>query len=224
LPTGSSESVFVTIRSAMFGVAVGVKVDVAVGVLVGVAVFVGVGVIVGVLVAVGVNVAVGVDVFVGVAVAVFVGVNVGVAVCVAVAVGVFVAVGVAVLVNVGVTVGVFVLVGVAVGARTVVSSLAVLFVSKYSTIRLFGSTTAVFVNVSRIALVRWPVIVMSAKAPAPVPNDPRSQSSVPPVIGPTIAQLPRLVVKPTKVKFAGGLSIIRTSAVPSEPMFRTSIS
>ena len=168
--------------------------------------------------AVAVDVAVGVGVVVGVDVAVAVDVMVGVRVAVGVTVGVDVAVGVAV--GLGVLVGV----GVGVGARTPVSSVAELFDSSDSTMTSAGSTSAVLVTVSSMADVRWPVIVMVAKAPAPVPNEPRSQSRVPPVVGPTMAQLPLVVVKPTNVKFDGGVSTIRTPAAPAEPMFRTSIS
>jgi hypothetical protein len=67
-------------------------------------------------------------------------------------------------------------------------------------------------------------MVMSANAPAPVPKEPRSQSSVPPVVEPTMAQLPRLVEKPTYVKLAGGVSTSRTPFAPADPIFRTSIS
>ncbi len=211
LATGSSESVLVTVRSGDVGVAVGVNVAV------GVAVFVGVGVIVGVDVAVGVKVAVAV----GVAVAVKVGVAVNVGVAVAVAVGV--AVGVAVLVAVGVIVGVEVGVGVGVGARTLVVSIAVLLDSFDSAIAFAGSTWAVFVTVSLMALVRKPVSVIVAKAAGPVPSEPRSHSSVPPVVGPTMAQLPWDVVKPTCVKVAGGVSTKLMKSAPREPMFRTSM-
>ena len=247
LATGSIESVLVTVRSGDVGVAVGVnvlvgvKVAVAVGVMVGVEVSVGVAVAVGVNVAVGVdvNVAVGVDVNVavavavnvGVCVAVAVGVAVGVAVAVAVAVGVGVdvAVAVGVLVVVGVTVavavavGVLVAVGVGVEANTLVNSVAELFDSSDSTTMSAGSTTATLLTVSSMADVRWPVIVMMANAPAPVPNEPRSQSRVPPVVGPTMAQLPLVVVKPTNVKFDGGVSTSLTPDAPAEPIFLTSI-
>ena len=217
LATGSSESVLVTVRSGEVGVAVGVNVAVGVAVLVGVAVFVGVNVNVGVgvAVAVGVAVLVGVDVNVGVAVAV----NVGVCVEVAVAV----AVGVLVFVAVGVIVGVLVAVGVGVGARTPVVSMAVLFDSSDSAIVLAGSTVAVFVTVSSMALVRKPVIVIVANAAGPVPREPRSHSSVPPVVPPTIAQLPWVVVNPTCVKFAGGVSVRLMKSAPAEPMFLTSM-
>ncbi len=213
----------VTVRSALNGVAVGVGVLVMVGVAVGVAVLVAVGVIVGVLVAVGVKVAVAVGVDVKVAVAV--GVKVGVEVNVGVAVGVKVAVlvGVLVLVAVGVIVGVDVLVGVGVGASTLVVSMAVLLDSSNSSIVLAGSTVAVFVTVSLMAEVRKPVTVMVANAAGPVPREPMSHSSVPPVVPPTMAQLPWVVVKPTWVKVAGTASVKLMKSAPREPMFRTSM-
>ena len=193
--TGSGASDFVTIRSGSSGVAVGVAVFVAVAVLVGV------------------DVIVGVDVAVGVKVAVAVGV----------AVKVGVGVMVAVLVGVGVIVGVLVAVGVGVGARTFVVSIAVLLVSSNSSIVLSGSTVAVLVTVSSMADVRKPVIVIVAKAAGPVPSDPRSHSSVPPVAPPTMTQLPWLVVKPTCVNVAGGASVKLMKSAPSEPMLRTSM-
>jgi len=67
------------------------------------------------------------------------------------------------------------------------------------------------------------VISTVAVAAGPVPNDVRSQSSVPPVVGPTIAQLPRVVVKPMKVKLLGGVSMRRTELALSEPMLLTTI-
>jgi len=67
------------------------------------------------------------------------------------------------------------------------------------------------------------VIVIVAKAAAPVPMEPRSQSSVPPVIEPTITHDPRSVVNPTYVKFEGGVSIMRTNCAPTAPTFRTSM-
>jgi len=81
----------------------------------------------------------------------------------------------------------------------------------------------VFVTVSSIALVRKPVIVIVAKAAGPVPREPRSHSSVPPVIPPTMTQLPWVVVKPTWVKVAGGASVKLMKSAPAEPMFLTSI-
>ncbi len=131
--------------------------------------------------------------------------------------------GVEVAVRVAVGVAVLVAVGVGVGASTFVVSTAVLFDSSDSTITFAGSTSAVLLTVSSIADVKWPVMVIVAKAPAPVPNAPRSQSSVPPVVGPTIAQLPRVDVKPTNVKVDGGVSSSRTPTAPAEPMFRTSM-
>ena len=217
LATGSVESVLVTVRSGEVGVLVGVGVLVAVAVFVGVAVLVEVGVIVGVDVAVGVNVAVAVGVLVFVAVAV----AVAVAVLVAVAVGV--AVCVLVLVAVAVAVGVLVFVGVGVDARTVVVSITVLFVSSDSAIVFAGSTVAVLETVVSEPVVRKPVTVIVAKAAGPVPSEPRSQSRSPPVVGPTMAQLPCVVVKPTCVNVAGGVSLKLMKSAPSEPMFLTSM-
>ena len=86
-----------------------------------------------------------------------------------------------------------------------------------------GSTVAVFVTTSSMALVRNPVMVMVAKAAGPVPSEPRSHSSVPPVVPPTMAQLPWVVVKPTCVKVAGTASVKPMKSAPSEPMVRTSM-
>jgi len=208
-------------------VGVAVKVGVLVGVFVGV--LVGVDVFVGVLVAVLVAVLVGVGVKVGVLVGVFVGVFVGVlvAVAAAVAVGVFVGVpvevAVAVFVAVAVLVGVLVEVGVAVGASTVVLMVTELFVSLPSTTAFSGSAVAVLLAEPSTALVRKPWMVMVATAAGPVPKAPRSQSSVPPVVGPTMTQVPRVVEKPVKVKFAAGVSIMRTVAALAEPAFLTSM-
>ncbi len=66
-------------------------------------------------------------------------------------------------------------------------------------------------------------MVMVATAAGPVPNEPRSQSSVPPVVGPTMTQVPLVVVKPTKVKVDGGVSVSLTKSAPKEPTLRTSI-
>jgi hypothetical protein len=178
----------------MKGVAVGVGVFVAVGVRVGVAVLVGVGVSVGVAVFVGVGVIVGVSVGVAVLVGVFVGAGVSVGVLVAVFVGVFVAVAVAVFVGVGVTVAVDVAVGVGVDANTVVVSVSELFVSLYSGTLFSGSTVAVLFTFASVAVVTKPKMLISATAAGPVPNEPRSQSTVPPVGGPTRMQVPRVVV------------------------------
>jgi hypothetical protein len=232
-------------------VGVAVAVAVAVGVLVAVGVFVGVDVAVGVAVAVGVLVDVAVGVFVGVGVAVFVGVGVavlvgvGVAVLVGVGVGVFVAVGVAVAVGVVVAVGVGVLVGVAVGvfvgvgvavavgvlvgvgvgvgARTVVVIVTELFASSYSTITASGSTVAVLETTVSTPVDTVPVMVIVAKAAAPVPNVPKSQSSVPPVVGPTTTHEPRVVLKLECVKPESGTSTKRTAPVLAEPTLRTSM-
>ena len=67
------------------------------------------------------------------------------------------------------------------------------------------------------------MIVIVAKAAAPVPMEPRSQSSVPPVVEPTITHEPRSVANPMYVKFEGGVSIIRTNCAPTAPTFRTSM-
>jgi hypothetical protein len=71
------------------------------------------------------------------------------------------------------------------------------------------------------------VIVTVAKAAGPVPKDPRSQSSVPPVAGPTSTHTPRVDEKPVIVKTAGGVaggaSIIRTNWAPAEPRFLISM-
>jgi hypothetical protein len=166
--TGSGLSVVVTTKSTPFdGVGVGVKVLVTVGVKV----FVGVGVNVSVAVGVKVSVAVGVSVFVGVGVKVFVGVGVSV------------------------SVGVLLAVAVAVGASTVVTAVAELFASLYSGTMPAGSTVAVLLTDVSAPVVTEPVIVTIARAPAPVPKAPRSQSSVPPVLEPTMAQLPLVVEK-----------------------------
>jgi hypothetical protein len=190
-----------------------------VGVLVGVGVFVFVGVGVNVAVEVGVGVLVGVEVFVGVGVSV--GVFVGVDVLVGVAVAELVAVGV----NVGVSVGVdvFVAVGVAVGASTVVLIVTELFSSSYSCTTFSGSTVAVFDTEVSTPLVTVPWIWIVATAAGPVPNDPKSQSSVPPVIGPIITHAPRVVENEPKVKFAAGASTIRTDGTLAEPSLRTTI-
>lgn len=62
-----------------------------------------------------------------------------------------------------------------------------------------------------------------AVAPAPVPNDVRSQSRSPPVVLPTIEQEPRVVENPTCVKLAGGESIMRTKLAPAEPTLLTTM-
>jgi hypothetical protein len=191
--TGSGLSLFVTVRSGRVGVVVGVGVEVFVGVGVKVDVGVGVGVFVGVAVSVGVNVGVRVGVEVGVSVGVDVGVFVGVGVEVFVGVGVKVLVGVAVSVGVAVDVAVFVAVGVAVGASTVVLIVTELFDSLNSATRFSGSTVAVFDTDVSTPVVTEPLIWIVATAAGPVPNDPRSQSSVPPVVEPTMTQLPRVV-------------------------------
>ncbi len=170
------------------------------------------GVAVGVGVSVAVGVAVGVGVFVGVGVAVGVGVGVAVAVAVAVGVGVAVAVGVGVLVGVGV----------GVDTRTVVVSMTELFVSSNSKTTSNGSTVAELMTVVSTAVATEPVIVMIATAPGPVPKAPRSQSSSPPVAGPTSVQLPLVVPKLVNVKLAAGASMRRTKLALSEPMFLTS--
>jgi hypothetical protein len=150
-------------------------------------------------------------------VGVFVGVFVGVSV------GVFVGVSVAVLVGVLVAVGVFVFVGVAVAASTSVVMVTELSDSTNSGIELNGSTTAVLLTEPADGIV--PVMVMVAVAPAPVPNGPRSQSSWPPGLPPTMAHAPRLVLKPVMVKLAGGVSIMRTAwrPVPAEPTLLTTM-
>jgi hypothetical protein len=202
LSAGSGASVFVTVRSGRLpvGVLVGVLVGVFVGVLVGVFVGVLVGVFVGVLVGVLVDVLVAVGVLVGVFVGVSVGVRVLVGVSVAVGVGVLVAVdvsiGVDVTVGVSAFVGVPVDVGVAVGPSTDVLIVTELFDSRYSGMMFAGSTVAVLSTLTLDALVTKPSIVIVAKAPTPVPSVPRSQSSRPPVIDPSIAQMPRVVLKP----------------------------
>jgi len=56
--------------------------------------------------------------------------------------------------------------------------------------------------------------VIVAVAPPPTPNEPRSQSSVPPVCGPTMLQNPRVVLKPVYVKLLGGVSTRRTKLAP----------
>jgi len=142
---------------------------------------------------------------------------------VGVLVGVSVGVAVAVCVGVAVTVGVEVDVGVGVGARTVVLMVTVLLLSSYSVTTLNGSTVAVLSAELSSALVRKPWMLMVPTAAGPVPNAPRSQSSVPPVMGPTMTQVPRVVEKPVNVKFAAGVSIMRTADALAEPTLRTSM-
>jgi hypothetical protein len=141
---------------------------------------------------------VGVTVGVFVAVLVAVAVLVGVLVAGRVPVGVFV--GVRVWVGVRVTVGVRVRVGVAVGTGVapvmVVSAVEALFASFDSPTMLFGSTAAVFEMTMSVVDSTKPVTVIVASALGPVPNGPRSQSSVPPVIPPVNEQMPRVVLKP----------------------------
>jgi hypothetical protein len=105
-------------------------------------------------------------------------------------------VGVAVSVGVAVGVNVFVAVGVAVGASSVVVAEAVLFVSLNSGTTFCGSTSAVFNTKVSTPVESVPWIWIVATAAGPVPNDPRSQSNVPPVCGPTMAHAPRVVEKP----------------------------
>ena len=62
-----------------------------------------------------------------------------------------------------------------------------------------------------------------ANAAGPVPSEPRSHSRLPPVVPPMIAQLPCVVVNPTCVKLAGGVSTKLMKSAPADPMFLTSI-
>jgi hypothetical protein len=66
-------------------------------------------------------------------------------------------------------------------------------------------------------------MVIVPNAAGPVPSEPRSQSSVPPVIEPTIVHVPRVVEKPVYVKLLGGVSIMRTVLAVAEPTLRTSM-
>ena len=170
----------------------------------------------------GVGVIVGVDVSVDVAVAVVVGVSVG-----TVASGVAVMVGVLVIVGVSVGVAVFVTVGVVVGVSlgsgvapiTFVVVVAELFASFDSTTMLFGSIVAVLLMTMSVGDVIRPVMTIVATALGPVPNAPRSQSSVPPTGPPSSAQAPRVVVKPRYWKLASGSSMTRTDGTSRAPIF-----
>jgi hypothetical protein len=175
-------------------------------------------------VGVAVNVAVGVHVAVGVGVGEGVGVAVGVAVGVLVAVGVDVAVAVAVGVTVGVAVfvGVLVAVAVGVGMSTDVNAVDELFCSFVSTMLFFASTTAVLLTTVGAVAETKPVARMVAIAAGPVPMDPRSQSSCPPVSEPTITHDPRSVENDVYVKSAGGVAIRLTNGAPADPRLRTS--
>ena len=124
----------------------------------------------------GVGAGVGVVVTVGIAVGVVVAA--GVVVDVGAAVGALVAVAVGPFV--GVTVSVLVGVGVGIGAKTVVVSITLLFVSSASFTTSNGSTVAVFSTEVSTSVETAPVIVTVPTAAGPVPNAPRSQSTVPP--------------------------------------------
>ena len=120
------------------------------------------------------------------------GVSVPVGAIVGVSVTVEVAVGVALIVGVGVAVtgGVSVVVGVAVAAKMALMAVSELFDSEDSTTVFSGSTVTVLETVVSTGDVTKPVMVIVTNAPAPVPSDPRSQSSIPPVREPTMTQEP----------------------------------
>ena len=110
-------------------------------------------------------------------------------------------VGVPVGVNVGVGEG-----GVVVLVDAVTNVLAgpVLLASFDSATTLAGSTVAVSFTVASTDVVTKPVTVIVAIALGPVPKEPRSQSSSPPITLPSREQTPRVVLKPVYVKLAGG--------------------
>jgi len=111
---------------------------------------------------------------------------------------------------------------VAVGTRTVVVSVAELFVSSDSRTVSNGSTSAELVTEVSTPVETEPEMVTVPTAPAPTPKAPRSQSTVPPVGEPSWAQEPRSVMTEAKAKVAGSVSMRRTEAAVSEPMLRTS--
>ena len=113
--------------------------------------------------------------------------------------------------------------GVGLKIVTLVLIVAELFPSSLSGTRFSWSTVAVFSAVVSTMAARRPVMVTTATAAAPVPSDPRSQSSVPPVTASRSEHTPRVVLKLVYVKFGGGRSTKPTVEAGALPMFRTSM-
>ena len=85
---------------------------------------------------------------------------------------------------------------VGVGPCTLVVIVTELFSSLDSRASLFGSIVAVLLTTGSTAVMIEPVMVMVATALGPVPSEPMSQSSVPPMTLSRSEQTPRVVLKP----------------------------